>query len=106
MLYWPLVAFVLVAAFPDRTVPVVAVSGIALVAVGLIGDAIGKFWRAWKLAEARASGLAGAATGGRAREAWPTGRHARRAGSGTEAPRTAAERPREVAGMSARRDAA
>ncbi|MEV1295461.1 hypothetical protein [Pseudonocardia sp. NPDC049635] len=91
LLYWPLVAFLLVAAFPAAAVPLVMVSGFALLILGLVGSFAGKRWRARRLAKARrmvaelADPRAADAPDGdpTARPApcataWPTGRHARR----------------------------
>jgi hypothetical protein len=60
LLYWPLVAFILAAAFPALAVPLVVGSGFALLALGLVGGFAGKRWRARRLARARrvVSGIA------------------------------------------------
>ncbi|BBG03384.1 MULTISPECIES: hypothetical protein [Pseudonocardia] len=95
LLYWPLVAFLLVAAFPAVAVPLVIVSGFGLLFLGLIGGFAGKRWRARRLARARraVAELAEQVAPGAGEEpgtdgiserpapcpaAWPTGRHARR----------------------------
>ncbi|OLM17553.1 MULTISPECIES: hypothetical protein [unclassified Pseudonocardia] len=99
LLYWPLVAFILAAAFPALAVPLVVGSGLALLALGLVGGFAGKRWRARRLARARriVADIAEDVLPGPAPEAaddpderstgsdghaipavWPTGRHARR----------------------------
>jgi hypothetical protein len=99
LLYWPLVAFILAAAFPALAVPLVLGSGLALLALGLVGGFAGKRWRARKLARARrvvadiaedvlpgagpeapadADGRSAGADGHAIPAVWPTGRHARR----------------------------
>lgn len=103
LLYWPLVAFILAAAFPALAVPLVVGSGLTLLTLGSVGGFAGKRWRARRLARARetvpglvedvpsrdaerGSGAGFAATGSgngpaasrRAPAVWPTGRHARR----------------------------
>ncbi|WP_224386359.1 hypothetical protein [Pseudonocardia sp. ICBG1293] len=94
LLYWPLTAFLLVAAFPAYSVVLVIASGILLPTLGLVAGLAGKRWRARRLARARrllsdaAEPLlptAGGTTGPAAESdasgpdvAWPTGRHARR----------------------------
>lgn len=89
LLYWPLVAFLLAAAFPALAVPLVLGSGLALLMLGVVGGMLGKRWRARKLARARRA--VGGITYDAATQrpiAWPTGRHARprrEAGSGQEA---------------------
>ncbi|OLM30626.1 hypothetical protein Ae717Ps2_1521c [Pseudonocardia sp. Ae717_Ps2] len=95
LLYWPLTAFLLVAAFPAYSVVLVIASGILLPTLGLVAGLAGKRWRARKLARARRAlsdvvdttpsaedgsvahedGSGGTGPGA----AWPTGRHARRA---------------------------
>ncbi|GAA1384886.1 hypothetical protein GCM10009613_16420 [Pseudonocardia kongjuensis] len=129
LLYWPLVAFLLVAAFPAVAVPLVIVSGFALLFLGLVGGFAGKRWRARRLARARralaeladqvtpgtdepAGQQADAAAGDADRTgarpdpcpaAWPTGRHARR----TRQPHTPAPaRPAAVAEEPAEQSAA
>ena len=94
LLYWPLTAFLLVAAFPAYSVVLVIASGILLPALGLVAGLAGKRWRARKLARARRvlSDVVDPAPPAdddlAAREdesdatgqdtSWPTGRHARR----------------------------
>lgn len=95
LLYWPLTAFLLVAAFPAYSVVLVIASGILLPTLGLVAGLAGKRWRARKLARARRAlsdvvdTTPPAEDGAVAHEdgsdaagpgaAWPTGRHARRA---------------------------
>lgn len=96
LLYWPLTAFLLVAAFPAYSVVLVIASGILLPTLGLMAGLAGKRWRARKLARARrvlsdvvdptapaedAPVAHGDETGADAAgpgTSWPTGRHARR----------------------------
>lgn len=52
LLWWPFTAFLLVAAFPGVAVPAMVGSGVALVAVGLVGGALGRWWRARRLRRA------------------------------------------------------
>lgn len=52
LLYWPLTAFVLAAAFPTVAVPAIVVSGAVLVVLGFVGGALGKHWRARRLRRA------------------------------------------------------
>ncbi|MEU4374267.1 hypothetical protein [Pseudonocardia alni] len=112
LLYWPLTAFLLVAAFPAYSVVLVIASGILLPTLGLVAGLAGKRWRARKLARARRAlsdvvdpplpadddlvahedepDAIGSET------SWPTGRHARRV----------REQPAPATGEPAARDAA
>lgn len=75
LLYWPLVAFLLAAAFPALAVPLVLGSGVTLLVLGMVGGVLGKRWRARRLARARRVVAEVADT---VPAVWPTGRHARR----------------------------
>lgn len=90
LLYWPLTAFLLAAAFPALAVPLVLASGLTLLVLGLLGGILGKRWRARKLAVARGlvAEVADTATPGAGPAAWPTGRHARRARTADADPST------------------
>ncbi|MEQ3554663.1 hypothetical protein WIS52_29715 [Pseudonocardia nematodicida] len=80
LLYWPIVAFLLVAAFPAVAVPLMIGSGFALLTIGLVGGMIGKRRRARKLARARQAPADVVRPAVPAADAfWPTGRHARQA---------------------------
>lgn len=124
LLYWPLVAFLLAAAFPALAIPLVVGSGVGLLAIGMIGGATGRRWRARKLARARravaelgeqarpdsgrtAAADARARKAEQVREPWPTGRHARRPRTRPAlAPAVAATSAPEAAEEPVRRDAA
>ena len=85
LLYWPLVAFLLVAAFPALAVPLVVGSGFGLVVIGTVGGAVGRLRRAQQPAQTRPDDHTGPARSGEAHSTpqnasvrpWPTGRHAR-----------------------------
>lgn len=126
LLYWPLVAFLLAAAFPAIAVPLVVGSGFGLLTIGMIGGVAGRRRRARKLARARRAvaepgeparpgtgptTLAGAGAhapkADHVPEPWPTGRHAHRPRTRpVPAPPVAATPAPEAAHAPGRRDAA
>lgn len=52
LLWWPWTAFLLAAAFPAVAIPAALGSGVFLVLVGLVGDALGRGRRARRLRRA------------------------------------------------------
>lgn len=95
LLYWPLAAFLLAAAFPALAVPLAVGSGVGLAVLGVLGGAIGKRWRALRLHRARraAPRAAAPAVASAPSGAWPTGRHRRPALGGTDTPHGRAAHP-------------